>query len=451
MIVARPYHPAAVRLTVLCAAVAGLLGSAPATAVDARTYALGGSTVADGRGAHGALQNPASLVAMQRRGERFHLQLGAAVDARDHAGLIDIARDDANEDLADDLDAEIDRLSGSALACDLAQDPPDDTVCVTGTDRLADLAGDARRLLDDVDGEPVSGLASLGAGFAFTGTGLPFALHAGARGTVRARADVGAGDRAYVDSLSRALRDGLTAGEIRDGELAAQARYDVQEGTITFTDPAEIIASTADTATLVRTQLAVSIGSHLTIGTNGIDIGVTPKFSRLTAYGRTVELSDAFDEAAESLGDQIEGTETEESSFTVDVGMSTALTRVPVRVAAVIRNLLPESIETDTGFRFDTDAQLVVGAHLQAGIASITADAAVNEADVDGIATQPVALGLELGNGLFAARLGLGADLGRDDDETALSAGVKLGPLEIGGRITGVERGQFGAQLAFSF
>jgi len=48
-------------------------------------------------------------------------------------------------------------------------------------------------------------------------------------------------------------------------------------------------------------------------------------------------------------------------------------------------------------------------------------------------------------------RGGLSADLGRDDDVVALSAGIKLGPLEVGGRLSGVNQGQIGAQLSFGF
>jgi len=432
-----------------------LIGSAtlgsPALAADARTYALGGSSIADGRGVHGALQNPASLVAAQRRGERFHLLLGGAVDVRDHAGLIDIASDDRNEDLVDDLDAEIERLSGASITCDLSQNPPDDAVCLPGTDALAGLAADASRLLDDVDGEPISALGEASVGIAYTLPSVPFALHAGGHGTGRGETMVGQGDRDYVDAVARAFEDDLTAGEIRDGELAGQARFDVQGGTITLTDPSDIITSTAEAAFMTRTRFGVSLGSRMALGQNGIDVGVTAKFSNLIAYGRRVELSDPFDSSTDSLSDQVEDTETEESSFTIDVGMSTMLSTVPVRVAAVVRNVIPESIETDTGFAFDTDPQLIVGAHVVRGMAGFTADLALNEADVDGIPTQPIALGMEIGNALFALRAGIGADLGRADDRAAVSAGFKLGPLEIGGRLSGVEQGQFGAQLAFSF
>jgi|GEM_PF-588225 len=451
----RTRSPIVARPGLLYAAIVTAMGSvligAPADAADARTYALGGSTVADGRGVHGALQNPASLALMQRRGERFHFTLGGALDARDHGGLIDTAQDDRTEDLADDLDAEIDRLSGSSISCDLTQNPPDDTVCLAGTDTLATLARDALRLLDDVDGEPISGLGEALAGIAYTVPAFSFSVHALARGTGRGRADVGDGDRAYIDALVQAFSDDLTAGEIRDGDLADQARFDVESGTISFVEPSDVITSTADAAAMMRAQFGVSLATRLDLGPSGVDLGVTTKFSTLTAYGRRIELSDAFDDTSESLADQIEDTETEESSFTVDIGAATTLSAVPIRVAAVVRNLIPESIETDTGFAFDTDPQLIVGAQLQRGNAGFTADLALNEADVDGIPTQPIALGVELGSALFALRAGIAADLGREDDRAAVSAGVKLGPLEIGGRLSGPEQGQFGAQLAFSF
>ena len=79
------------------------------------------------------------------------------------------------------------------------------------------------------------------------------------------------------------------------------------------------------------------------------------------------------------------------------------------------------------------------------------ASVALNGADLDGIETQPIALGIEFGTGSLALRGGLSIDLGRIDDEVALSAGFRLGPLEVGGRLSGINEGQLGAQLAFGF
>lgn len=438
----------------LPAAIAALLtglACQPALAFDARAIALGGSTIANGQGVHGAIENPASLGAMQRRGERVHLLLGGAIDGRDHAGLYDLSQEDRNQDLVDDLDNEIEALSGSTLECDILT-AEDTETCLTGTARLGALADDGLSLLNDVDGEPVGGYGVVRAGVAFTTPFVPFALHLGGRGSAQGQANVDDNDREYVQALVDVLQDDqLTAGEIRDPEVSQQARYDVQNGTITFTDAADVVESTGDAEGIYRTQFGISLATSLAVGQYAVDVGVTPKFSRLTAYGRNVEFREAFDDDGVSIADQIEDTETEESSFTFDVGAATDLLVLPLRVAAVLRNVVPESIETDSGFAFDTDPQLVVGLHHQRGRMSVTADAALNGAAVDGIETQPVAVGIEFGTALLALRAGLGADLGRDDDEVALSAGFKLGPLEVGGRLSGVESGQFGAQLAFSF
>ena len=51
-----------------------ILLSTPALSSDARSIALGGSAIANAKGAHGAMENPASMMAMQRAGERYHFR-----------------------------------------------------------------------------------------------------------------------------------------------------------------------------------------------------------------------------------------------------------------------------------------------------------------------------------------------------------------------------------------
>ncbi|MBX2878550.1 MAG: hypothetical protein KTR32_01400, partial [Granulosicoccus sp.] len=56
------------RYVKLCA-ITACLWSTQVAAEDARSLALGGSVIANAKGAHGALSNPAAMMAMKRRAE----------------------------------------------------------------------------------------------------------------------------------------------------------------------------------------------------------------------------------------------------------------------------------------------------------------------------------------------------------------------------------------------
>ncbi len=418
-----------------------------AAGLDARTLALGGSSIADGRGVHGVVGNPASLVALQRSGVRASFLLGAGTDLRDHDDVSSLLTDDEAQDIGSDLDDERDRLSGSSVTCNPLIDA-DDAPCLTGTAGLGALADDGLGILDRVDGHEVSGDGEARLGLAVTATPVPFALHVAGRGAARGVADISDGDEAYVARLGAALGDDvLTLGEVRDNA----AEFSIENRTVDIADPVDIVTSTGEGGAMYRVQFGASLATGITIGTAALDVGITPKLSRLRAWGTRPEFVNAFDDATPSLQDDFEDSETDESSFTFDAGVATDLAALPLRVAAVLRNVLPETIETPDGIEFETTPQLVVGVHHQRGRLGLTADAALNEAEVDGIPTQAVGVGAEFGTRTFALRGGVGADLGREDDAVALTLGAKLGPLELGGRLSGPETGQFAAQISFDF
>ena len=128
----------------------------PAGAVDARAMGLGGSAIAKGHGTHGVLDNPATLMRQQRDGETAQIHAGFGADIRDRGAIIDTLMDDDNQDLADDIESEVDALSGAPVQC-IPGAPGNtvDTVCLSGTAGLGNLAGDALDLLDTIDGEQV--------------------------------------------------------------------------------------------------------------------------------------------------------------------------------------------------------------------------------------------------------------------------------------------------------
>jgi len=215
--------------------------------------------------------------------------------------------------------------------------------------------------------------------------------------------------------------------------------------------PQDILQSDGNAGVLLRTQLGIGFATTFNVSNYTIDAGITPKFSSLTASFLFVDVADEFDDTTDSIESRFDDTEITESSFTFDIGASMALPNSPLRIAAVIRNALAESIQTQNGFEFETTPQIIVGAVFKNNALSITADAALNEAEQDNFESQKFSLGIELGFSSLDLRAGLSHDAARDEDKTALTFGLGLGPLQLGARLSDVNSTAASAQISYSF
>jgi len=436
-------------------AIAICLGS-QALASDARSIALGGAIIANGKGVHGALSNPAAMMAMQRRGESSHFRFGSSVELRDTGNAVDILRDSNNDNLITDIESDIDAISGQPITCNPIFDS-NDTVCVSGTQPLSDLAGRVLDIINTVDGESIDGLATGDLGFAYTRSKFPVAVNLRISAAGSGTPDISDGDRTYISTFNSVLDENLTLGELED--LITDTENPVLEinlsgnagQPLTVTLPETVLASEATGGAVVRTQLGISLATTVAIGGVPLDVGITPKFSSLSARSINVLASEEFEDNPASLEDRFEASEVTESSFTVDIGASMQIPDKPLIAAFVIRNLIPESISTEEGFEFDTTSQLIVGAAFQRNKLSLTGDIALNEASQDGFDTQKMGVGVEFGTQMLAVRAGISHDAARKVDPTSISLGLGLGGLDIGGRLTDLDSAEVGVQLAFSF
>lgn len=443
------YRPTRMKTTVsACAAALSLALCAPVAAGDARSIALGGSVIANGHGVHGAVENPASLMAMQRRDEKFHFGIGFAMELRDTGDAIDTLNDDDNQDLIDDLETEIDLLSQSQVQCDPIFGNDDD-VCVGETQAVAELSTRLLDILDTVDDETIDGQATFDMGVAFTGKSWPLAVNLRFSGTAAGTPNIADGDRSYIAEFEELLGDNqLTLQEARDSTFldanALGAALEVQQ-------PEDVLQSEAQGAALARAQLGISFARTFMVGNHSIDAGLTPKFSTLTAYDVAIRVQDEFNDATESIQDRLEDSEVTQSSFTFDAGASMVLPSLPVRVAAVLRNVITESVKTENDYEFETTPQLIIGALYQQGRLSVSGDLALNESKIDNFDTQKIGVGVEYGTRKFAIRGGISSDQSRDTDATSLSLGFGVGPLQVGARLNGLASLEAGAQIAYSF
>lgn len=449
------------RLVTLGAIITALCSISATTAVvakDARSIAMGGAVIANGKGAHGVLSNPASMMQMHRRGETTHILLGFSGEARADSELVDTLTDEANETIFDDLEDEIENLNSQNITCNPFT-ATDDTVCIADTDPISVLADRILNILDVLEGETVDGHLQTDLGIAFTRGDTPYSINLGVSGTFSGTSTIPEGDRVYVGQFADVLEGDLTFGEVNNEDEPDFITFDGTAGTVDVVlpdaiDPATglpVLNSSGQAAALIRVQLGVSLARTLTVAGYQVDMGITPKISSLRAADVSTSVQEELNDTARSIQDRFDDSENTESSFTVDLGFSTKLPTLPIQVAAVVRNLIPESIETENDFEFETTPQVTVGAAYQRGKLNVTGDLALNSAKVDNFETQKIGVGIEYGTRKYAIRAGIAYDVDRDEDATAFTLGFGLGPLQVGARLSEVESTELSAQLSYSF
>lgn len=435
-------------LRLLPAFAATIALSTPVWSGDARSIALGGSAIANGQGTHGALENPASMMAMKRAGQRIHFRIGFSADIRDTGDVVDTLTDDANSDLLSDIETQVEELSTREVQCDPISGNAED-ICVNDTQTLSDLAARLLSVVNTVDDESLDVQASADLGMAFTQAGYPIAVNLRIMATGSGSPNIVETDKDYVSELANLLDDDtLTLDEIRNSTYIEADALGIPLGVQL---PEDVLQSEGSGSSLVRTQLGIGFAKTVTLGGVVIDAGITPKFSRLNAYSLDVSVVDELDNTADSLQTRFEDSEVSESSFTFDVGASMALSSFPVRIATVIRNVIPESIQTLNGFEFETTPQLIVGAVLKTDLLSITGDIALNKAKQDNFESQKISVGLELGFKKLALRGGVSHDAARSEDTTAFTVGFGLGPLQVGARLSELTALEASMQMSYSF
>jgi len=422
----------------------------PVWSADARSLALGGSAIANGKGAHGAMENPASMMGMQRAGYRTHFRFGASAQFRDAGDAIGIISDSANQNLLSDIEDQIDELGNRQILCDPIFGAGED-ICLNDTQDISDTATRLLSVINSLDDESLQAQGSADFGLAFTGGKTPLAINLKYQATAGGGADVNDTDRLYIEEFANLLDNNtLTVDELQSSAFLEADEFGIPLG---IAQPENVLQSEGSAGVLLRSQIAISLAGTYPIRGKLVDFGITPKLSTLNAFNLNVNVVDELNDNTDSLSDQLDETEVEESSFTFDIGASFELDNFqhPVRVAVVLRNALEESIQTLDGFAFETTPQLIVGGVLNMDRFTLTGDIALNAAKVDNFESQKIAVGVEIGSDKLSLRGGISHDTSREDDATALSIGVGLGPLQIGTRLTSSQARDGSVQLSYSF
>lgn len=426
-----------------------LLASSNALSADARTLGLGGSAIANGYGIYGAVDNPASLMTQQRADHGLHVHAGMYAELHDKKGLTDALLD--NEDIAADIEDEIEALSGQSVSCTQSLNDLN-AVCLSGTEYLGQLSDDVLNIIDKADGNSISGGGGFDFGIAITHTPIPFSVYITSRLFGAAIPTINDGDRAYIQQFAESLDDGdLTVGEILENDAFSIAA----DGSLEVVQPEDILQSEIDSFGFLRHQVGVSLAKTIEVAGTPVDFGITPKISAITVANVFSSIADEFNDDSDSLSDQFENDETVATSITFDLGMALPLDQSPLAFAAVLRNAVPENITTNSGYKVKTTPQLILGTAYDFGVVTLSADMALNKAKIDNIDTQNFALGIETGSTLLKVRAGINHDTERTADATALTLGIGIGPLQVGARLAGDVitsfSSQVSAQLSYSF
>ena len=429
----------ALSLGVLCA-----MTSFAGYADDVRSIAMGGAAVTAGTGVAGALNNPSLLMQAQRQEERYQFHFGMYGQIRDQVDIVDEV--DKNENTIDDIDREIDNIADQTITCVTPTATRDD-VCLTGTSALGNLADGLLETFENINGEPVEGRFGADIGISVVHTPIPFTISIGTRVTGTGQADISEEDIVYTTDLADVLGDDdITLGEIEDTPSIALTN---NNGTIQIEQPDDILTSEASGSAVIRTQFTVAFAKSFDLNGDTLDMGVAPKLSTLRAGDFTRPVEELDDDDVDIV-DDFEDSENEETSFTFDVGASMMLPSAEnVRLGGVVRNVIPESVESGNGFEFETTPQAVVSGLYEGGWYRFTGDLALNKAKQDNFETQELNLGTELTKSFFSFRAGMGHDLALDDDATTFSVGVGLGVVDFGLKLSG-QNVTGGLQVAFS-
>ncbi|MBX2824113.1 MAG: conjugal transfer protein TraF [Gammaproteobacteria bacterium] len=418
--------------------------ASPALAQDIRTLGMAGAAVSVGTGVGGALANPSLLMAAKRSKKKYHFRFGGAGELRDGADLLNEV--DNNTDTLDNIESEIDTLSAQTLTCNPLFDAPE-TVCLTGTEGLGTETQKALNSFNNISGKPSDGRGGSALAFAVSHTRFPFMVSIGARATAAGVANISEGDKNYAETLIGAVDDNtLSVADILD---TASITFNSANNSVDIDSPDDILDSNASGGALLRTSITFGMATTVAMGKRAVDIGVSPRLSQLRAGRISSSLNDIRDDNFD-ISDEIKEDEVSESSFTFDVGASVQPTDNPrLRIGSVIRNVVPESIETASGYVFESTPQLIVSGAYQLNRVLATADLALNEAKDDNFESQPLSLGAEMTINWFSLRAGIHNDFAVENDPTSFSVGFGFGPVDMATRING-SNVSGGLQIAFS-
>ena len=351
--------------------------AAPYGFFDARSIAMGNTSVATGSMSSAAFSNPALLV-NNVSDDSFVISLGAGATVLDNGGVIDtIDNFQTVDDELVPLIIEVERLTnpnnvvaltnefGSAQALVDAQIAAADAVILKTNEQIADL--------NSLNGDSLLGKLSPGLMIGYTGESFSLALSA----QVNAIFSGGFSDTFNVPEIE------TTAGELVTSLISGSTVDNV------IGNPSGTLRAIGALAT----EVGLSVATKLTVAGMDVAVGVKPKIISAEAINYTVSLEnfdtgDIADQTSEDLGSFT----TMDAGITVDVAES-------FRAGLVATNLISKTLTLNNGIdKIDFDTKLRVGAAYSSSFVTLAVDMDLTETSPIQFEdpTKMLAAGLEL-------------------------------------------------------
>ncbi len=410
--------------------------SAPFTALEARSMAMGETGVASSKGAGAAIFNPA-LLSGKNSDDLFSIILpnvGGTTFADSDA--LDAVQDINDDGYLDNITDALDVLN------------EDD---VTQKDFFAakkTVSENARTVTDkllELSDEPINIYAGGLFSVSIPNDTLGVAVFANVTAVVELVPVIKDCDQTilngyidYFDSLNTPEDIAASYPAVITCPGEDGASFDI----VTFTpeaddpadiaDPTEYLDSEVFLAGVTTTEIGVALSRVFNIANQPISFGVTPKLMTVTSYFALPSLNDIDDEDFE-FEDEIEDNKKEEDDFNIDLGVSTLFLQDTLTVGLVIKNALSKTYTTAVTSNGDV-ASYKIEPQIRAGVAWHAPLGVTLAADLDllendpyfrfGEATQYLGLGAEWDIfSLLRLRGGMRTNL-VDGDDTTFTAGV---------------------------
>ncbi len=380
--------------------------AAPYGFFDARSIAMGNTSVATGSMSSAAFSNPALLV-NNVSDDSFVISLGAGATVLDNGGVIDTI--DNFQGIDDQLTIKTNELNAAIAASD-----PN---ALTIADELISLTNEQIAELNSLNGDSLLGKVTPGLMIGYTGDSFSLALSA----QVNAIFSGGFDDTFNIPAIT------TTATQLV-ADVAAGSTVDSVIG-----NPTGNLRAIGALAT----EIGLSAATKLTIAGMNVAVGIKPKVVSAEAISYTASLEN-FD-----TGDIVDQTSEDLGSFTtMDAGITVDITE-SFRAGLLATNLISKTLTLSNGIdKVDFDTKLRAGAAYSNSFVTLAVDMDLTETSPIQFEdpTKMLAAGLELNAFNFMQlRFGYQDNIASGANSEALySAGIGLWLLGVDLQIAAV-------------
>ncbi|MDD5472027.1 MAG: conjugal transfer protein TraF, partial [Sideroxydans sp.] len=377
------------------------------TTVDPRSVAMGGAGVAAANGMNAMFQNPAAMSGLSK--ESFTLEAPLQVRLLDEGDL---------KTNLDTVNTSANNLSNAMSLFSASQSAADAAAAATALSNFSNAL-----LL--VDGKNLMGTLYGGLMMAVPSKNTAFGLKLDARTAFGGAFNYSTADQTTINTL---------ATDLGQCALGTVASCSAAAGQVDANGQITTLTSDFNVRGVVIGEVGLSMAHHYEEA-GGFDIGITPKYMKLTTFD-IVSSAQSGNASATST----DGNQQNESAFNLDLGASKTYTMGNgnhVKTGVVMKNVISKSFKTFYGNPIELSPQLTAGVAYGSEWFTGTADVDVkkNKAMIPGITheSQFVRLGAELDAwGWAQLRFGYRHDLaGNYEGLPSLGMGLNLKLVNI--------------------